>query len=565
MRADAFVFLLGCLVLLFANDVLAQAAIDPGRVQKQFEVPVVPHAAPEIVIPEIPKTIAPAEAANVKVTLTQIIIDGATVYPEDSLQGMTNSLIGHEITLTEIFTLADAITSRYRNDDYILSRAVVPAQKLENGVLHIQVIEGFIDKVIFDGQSTVLLEQYGNHISKDRPLRGSVLERYLLLMNDLPGRTVRAVMEPSKDSVGGSDLTLVVKQKSIDAYAGIDNRGTRYIGPVQASAGVSVNNMLRHDDKTSINYATVSHTRELRYVNVKEEIPLGNDGFLLAVNAGQSFSRPGFLLEQLNAKTAGAMFGAKLSYPVNRSRADTLKVSAAFDYLNSETTLNNEPDIPPSSTDRIRALRVGLIYDWADSFYGHNILESYVSQGLGILNASDNLSATLSRPGGRVDFKKWTMDVSRRQELDRWISNLGLYLAASAQSSLGNTLLSSEQFGAGGATYGRGYDPSEITGDSGISSKAEVQYSSNSNGFVRAWQIYGFYDFAHVRNRQPDNLEKYSYSLASLGGGARFDMLDALSGDFTVAQPLTRDITAEKLDGNDGKPLRLQLSLTARY
>lgn len=566
MRVKGLAFSAYCLTVLIANQVLAaQASIDPGRIQRQFEAPVVPHAAPDIAIPEIPKSIAPDEASKVKVTLTAILVDGSTVYSADSFQELTIPLTGHEIALSEIFTLADAITTRYRNDDYILSRALVPAQKLDNGVLHIQVIEGFIEKVIFDGDPTALLEQYGKHISEERPLRGSVLERYLLLMNDIPGRSVKAVMEPAKNSVGGSDLTLVVKQKKGDAYAGIDNRGTRYIGAVQAFSGVSVNNAFGRDDKASINYATVAHTRELSYVNIKEEIPLGNDGLILAINGGRSFSRPGFLLEQLNAKTAGTMFGAKLTYPVKRSRADTLKISTAFDLLNSETTLNNEADVPPSSNDRIRAFRFGLSYDWADSFYGHNIFESTISQGLGVFGASSNGNALLSRPGGRVDFEKLTMDMSRRQELDHWFQNISLYLAASAQHSLANPLLSSEQFGAGGSTFGRGYDPSEITGDSGIATKAELQYSFSSDGIVRAWQFYTFYDLAGVRNRQPDNKGDVAYSLASVGGGTRFDMLDALSGDVTLAQPLTRDIATETLAGRDGKPLKLLFSLTARY
>lgn len=552
-------------MLLTAQDVWSQASVEPGRVQKQFEPPTVPHATPDIVVPDIPSAIAPAEASKVRVVLTAIVIDGASVYTTDHFEPLSKPLIGHEIALSEIFALADAITTRYRHDDYILSRAVVPAQRLEKGVLHIQVVEGFINKVHFEGPVNDLLEQYGQRIVAEHPLRGAVLERYLLLMNDLPGLSARAVLAPATGSVGGSDLTLVTAQKKVDAYAGFDNHGTRYIGPLEISSGVNANNALGLGEKTSLNYATSRYTKQLKYVNIGEEMPFGSDGLLVTFHVGRSISKPGFLLSELEADATGDMLGAKISYPLQRSRADTLKVHAGFDFLNSATVMNGAPDISPSSNDHIRALRLGVTYDRADTFHGHNLFEMEVSRGLNMWGASRDDNATLSRPNGRSDFEKLTLEASRRQELSQWVPNLGLYLAASAQSSLGDNLLSSEQFGVGGSTFGRGYDPSEITGDSGLSAKAELQYSVNRDGVIDATQFYAFYDFGSTRNRQPDNKGAHEYSLASTGAGVRFDILNALSGDLVAAQPLTRLVAAEKLAGKENRPLAILFSLTARY
>lgn len=51
------------------------------------------------------------------------------------------------------------------------------------------------------------------------------------------------------------------------------------------------------------------------------------------------------------------------------------------------------------------------------------------------------------------------------------MDGLNPYLAATAQTSFGQSLLSPKQFGVGGSQFGRGYDPSEITGDSGVAGK----------------------------------------------------------------------------------------------
>ncbi|MBF0423751.1 MAG: ShlB/FhaC/HecB family hemolysin secretion/activation protein [Magnetococcales bacterium] len=559
--------LAGCMVIMGANQAYSQASIEPGRVQRQFEQPSVPQpqTVPELAVPEIPQTIAPAEAAKVQVQLTDIVIDGSSVYSAESFKQLTDPLLGHEIALTEVYTLANAITTRYRNDDYILSRALVPAQRLDKGILHIQVIEGFVNQVKFEGSSHTLMEEYGKHIAAEHPLRGKMLERYLLLMNDLPGVSARAVLAPATGTSGGSDLTVIVEQKDIFAYGGVDNHGTRYIGPIEIFTGASKHNLFRHGDRTTVSVASAMQTRQLKYLSIKEETPLGNDGLLLTVNAGSSLSKPDFLLKDLNTKATGHSFGAKISDPLIRSRAETFIVHGSFDFLDSKTVMNDDPGIAPSTDDRLRVLRFGSSYDWADQFFGHNLFNVELSRGLDVFGASANDRANPSRPRGRSDFNKVTVDLSRRQDLDRWVPNLGIYLATAAQSSLGEPLLSSEQFGVGGSTFGRGYDSSEIIGDSGISTKVELQYSRNVDRLRTVVQIYGFHDFGVTRNRLPDTGGRNEYSLASVGAGVRFDILKTLSGDFEVAQPLTREIAAEELAGKNGKTPRVLFSLTARF
>src|SRR6185437_15638012 len=142
----------------------------------------------------------------------------------------------HQIALTDLFKLADAITAKYRADGYILSRAVVPAQHIGK-TAKIAAVEGFVSAVHFQGYDSPRLEYYGEAITQSRPLRASVLERYLLLANDLAGVTAHAVLAPSPDVEGSATLTVITEQKRADAQLAMDNRGTKYIGPFQFYAG----------------------------------------------------------------------------------------------------------------------------------------------------------------------------------------------------------------------------------------------------------------------------------------------------------------------------------------
>ncbi|HIF33642.1 MAG TPA: ShlB/FhaC/HecB family hemolysin secretion/activation protein, partial [Planctomycetaceae bacterium] len=71
-------------------------------------------------------------------------VDGSTVYSGRDLLPLYENFLGSEVSLTDVFQIARRITVKYRGDGYILSRAVVPAQQIQAGVVTIDVVEGFV-------------------------------------------------------------------------------------------------------------------------------------------------------------------------------------------------------------------------------------------------------------------------------------------------------------------------------------------------------------------------------------------------------------------------------------
>ena len=117
------------------------------------------------------------------------------------------------MTLADIYKIVDSLTARYRNDGYILSQVVVPAQSVEHGVIRLQAIEGYIADVRVEGGDADLrarVGRYGEKIRAIRPLTAAALERYVLLLNDLPGVRVHAVLAPAS-TPGASELVLQVR------------------------------------------------------------------------------------------------------------------------------------------------------------------------------------------------------------------------------------------------------------------------------------------------------------------------------------------------------------------
>ena len=112
-------------------------------------------------------------------------------------------------------------------------------------------------------------------------------------------------------------------------------------------------------------------------------------------------------------------------------------------------------------------------------------------------------------------------------------------------------MLSTEEFEIGGLTFGRGYDPSELTGDSGLGASLELQFSQAPGlSFLQSYQVYAFYDFGVVWNT--DSNTPSQESLASAGIGVRTNLTDWLFADFEVAQPLTRELE-NRADNRDSE------------
>ncbi len=213
------------LMLAFVSSASAQTVsrqvvpptLDPNRLRDNLEKAPEPVPAAPPVIQIAPEQVAPDTAATTRFTLREVRLDGATVIPTDRLMREWDKKPGDEISVEDVFRFANAITRAYSRAGYAISFGVVPQQKIEDGVVTIRVVEGFVSRIDFTGAklpSGLLgrgpVADIAERIRQSRPLRNADLERYLLLINDVPGVSARATLSPAPDVVGGSIYTCAV-------------------------------------------------------------------------------------------------------------------------------------------------------------------------------------------------------------------------------------------------------------------------------------------------------------------------------------------------------------------
>lgn len=542
--------------------------LNPGRVEvpdrsgvrsSPTEMPGTLELPESVIVPEVQPEPQELEALpSTRFLVNKVTLEGATSYPRGTFDAVLQRLEGHRVTLGEIQAVADTITQRYRKAGFLLARTYIPQQRLEGGNLVLRVFEGKVNEVSFQGPTNKALQRYADNIRQEVPPTSATIERNLLLMNDVSGNSSQGTLNASPVE-NGTDLAVQNTLRKYEGFFGFDNRDSRYFGPWQVYGGVGVNDLTGNGDHLGIRAGKSIEGDKMTFFEGQYELPVGSRGdvvsFLAQHNDGHADT-----YSFLNANSQGDTFAVRITRPWIRQRDQTFKTSAAFTYYNGTSEYLDDKSLPPSSEDRIRAIRLGASYDWFDSFGGKNLVKAELSKGLAIMGASSESRANPSREGGETDFSKLQVDAQRLQDLSRLMDGLNLYIAGTAQTAFGQRLLSPEQFGVGGSEFGRGYDPSEITGDSGFAVKTELLYNHlhTLKDYAIPTQYYTYWDFGKVWSRDPTWVN--SESLSSTGVGAHYNVYPDTYVSPEVAFPLTRSVSAKEIDNDNGKAPRFYIN-----
>jgi hemolysin activation/secretion protein len=535
-------FLAALVLLVSMQPAFAEIAIPaselPGRERERFEPPRVPLSRPGAPMVSLPSTVAPEGAEKLKVTVRGVRITGATVYSAEDFAPLYRDLIGRNVPITAIYDLAQRITAKYGADGYVLSRAIVPPQELSpaGAVVHIQVIEGYVDRVEWPpalSRYRDFFSYYAAKITADRPLNVKTLERYLLLASDLPGLKFKNSLKASPNNSGAATLVVEVAEKPVDLFARVDNRGTKARGPTQYLTSLNLNNLGGMHEAWTVTQAGAFQFKELQYWMVSYRQVLTSEGLTFFANNSYSRSKPGTeVLELLDYKTRDELFEGGLSYPFIRSREKNVIATALFFMSNSRSDILAELN----TLDRIRGVRLKSDIDFVDPLRAINQFNLVLSQGLEGLGASAAGSANLSRANGRTDFTKFEATFSRLQPLP---ANFSVLLAAYGQWAR-TPLLAPELCGYGGRAFGRAFDPSELVGDSCFELLGELRYDiQHSLQNLTQLQLYAFADRGWLHNLAPVAGTPENVDGASVGGGLRLGLQPGVTVDLSAAKGVT--------------------------
>jgi hemolysin activation/secretion protein len=504
-------------LLALGQGLHAQQIPNAGSQMQQIPpVPVPQKAPPEI---NIQRGVAPTlpGADQTKVLVRALRITGAQVFSEAELIAITGFTPGAELTINELRGMASKITAHYARNGYFVARAYLPAQKIQDNTVTIEVSEGKYGKVILrnqtnlsDAQAYRLLEglNSGDAITNDP------LESRLLLLSDTPGVNVSSTLVPGT-APGSSDLIVdLTPGKRVSGEVDIDNAGSRYTGEYRLGTTVNLNNPLGLGDQASVR--AVTSGAGLTYGRASYQVPFGK------ATVGVSYSRLQYELGKefapLRANGTAEIASIYGIYPLIRSRNNNLYTQLAYE----ARTFRDKVDSIPSVTNRKANVLLASLYgNHRDSLGGGGISAYSLTLSAGNLDiqtpaalAADALSARTNGTYSKLGFT-----ASRLQRVTNVVS---LYGSVSGQVASKN-LDSSEKMELGGMNGVRAYPQGEAYGDEGylINLEARLLLPKLSERVPGDIHLIGFVDAGSVTiNKNPWTTGINRRTLGAYGIGA---------------------------------------------
>lgn len=493
--------------------------------------------------------------------LIDIELEGGTALSDLFFQDLITEYKGRTVDLSVLNHLASRITQRYRDDGYFLSKAIVPKQKVIDGIVKIQVIEGYVDTVTIDDPEGLLRNDYFNVLSTTidaikslRPLYGPALERSILLLNDASGIEVQSILSASKNphSIGAVDVVLKAVEKDSEYSIGYNNLGSRFVGPHQINTAWSGGNLFNSFDSFYAQSSAAIPFSEVIFGALSYTLPLKH-GLTTSLIMSYSASKPGHTLKDLEVEGDNMSVDLGISYPVIRSRRENLNIKGNLFIQNSATEILDEELID----DKTRVLSIGADYSKHDNWNGLSSASLTLNKGLHVFGATKTGDANLSRAQGRSDFFSAEIKMERLQDLNDFVKGYQALVTIKGQYTP-HSLLSSQEIGFGGSVIGRAYDPSELTGDKGFSAVVEARYMDLPVIDELKLVPFAFYDLGKVWNNDTDS---EAISAASAGGGTHYVVNENLSGSIQVAWPLTKKVLTPIMNGKNGPRILFSTSI----
>lgn len=458
-----------------AGSVCAQALpqIDAGSLlQEQRRSQIFPQRG-TVVLPQEPELMS-ISSDSMSLDVRRVHVSGATVFPKESLEFLITDLPGENRTLGQLKIAAARITAHYRRAGYTLARAYLPQQKMQDGIVTIEVLEGKLEGVKIDNASRLSNEAVGSRLSGVKAgdvFNKSSSERALLLLSDTPGAGV-----VDSRFVPGSqrgESVLVTRLEGVPLLAGrveADNHGGLYTGRNRIGVSADLNSALGLGERFS--GKVLASDAELYNARLAAQVPVSHDGLTLGAAVSHNTYALGNTFKALDAVGRSSTAELNLRYPWVRSVDFNVYAQVGYEYRKLKD------DVRSTSTVTEKHANVGTLSAFGDARDGlgrGGLTQASVMWSQGQLAFDSPGAEAIDALGAKTagSYSKLYLTAERQQRLP---ADFMLNLSLRGQWTDGN-LDSSEKFGLGGPYGVRAFASSEALGDRGWLGSAELRYA----------------------------------------------------------------------------------------
>ena len=518
-------------MVLGSGLVMAQAGgIDAGALQRGLEQQLPspsPLALPEPTAPA-PSPVQPAGQSDVRFEVKSFVLEGVNTIPEAKVQAVLKEWVGRPVNFDDLQKACDVIVNLYRASGLTV-QAILPPQKIADGVVRILVTEAKLSSVFVDtprGETRFSKDKAAEYITYanplGEPLNTKAIERALIILNETPGVMVSSQLEPGqKDGETALRLQLTQPKQWYQGRVEANNYGSRSTGANQGVIALTAINPTGIGDSASVN---AIFSEGSQYVQGAYSLPASPNGLRLGAS--------GTFLNYKNvsnyASSNGGGYGdawtggVSAAYPLIRRQGTN--VNATFNYDVKSYTNKNMLTLATISAYTINNATIGLSGNHYDSFGGGGISAGSVSVVSGYLD----ISPTSVQGFGAFtpsNFTKLTFSGNRNQQITADGSTTA-FVSVNGQFASVN-LNSAEQIYMGGPYGVRAYPVAQSGGSQGGIATAELRHQFPqrvlASIFFDAGMVQQYKSSANYEQLKGLTNASNTYTLMGAGFGVKWD------------------------------------------
>ncbi len=466
--------------------------------------------------------------------ITRFEVAGNTLLEPAAVQSLVGGFAGKNRDFSYVERAMAALEGAYRERGFSLVKVVLPEQELNEGVVHINVVETRI------GQVRVAGNQFHGAANIRRSLPTIVegtapntdaLSANLRMANENASKKANLQLQ-SGDQPGVIDAVLqVVDAKSWSAGALLDNSGNDSSGRTHVTAQYQNFNVGGLDHVFTAQYTTsAENAGKISVYGAGYHVPLYSlrdsldfDGSYSSVNAGVVSAG----LLDLTVSGAGTVFGGHFNHQLPRIGRYDSQLTVGFDHKAFRNDVEFQ-GLQLGADITVSPLSLSYVGQWALPAGNLNFYLTGVRNIPGGSQASDaDFTAARSRATPGYGLLRYGVGFMRPLPHD-WQMRLTLNGQATRDA-----LVPGEQFGVGGATTVRGLQEREVSNDKGFTANAEFHTPNLCAALSGAATIrcnaLAFFDSARISRNQALAGESARQRVSSAGAGFRLSSGRALS------------------------------------
>ena len=447
-------------------------------------------------------------------TLNSITFKGYTAFTEEELMNLICDKIGTTVNVGDLVGITNMVTEFYQKHGYISSVAYLAPQRVQDGNIVINIMEGRYGNVTVSGNKWNRTSYLNNQFLRDKYIEPNALlnvndiRESLKELNASGYMTGSISLEDNEESAELTDLELTVKDRfPLDFDFRWDDMGTTQTGLNRAIFFAGLYNLTGFGDQL---YSTTTLAKHSIGQGVMYSVPLTATKET-KLNVGYSYSGATVgegPYKDLNLKSKSHNLFFSLSRRLIKTDNYKLYGDVGFDLRNTYSTWR----YGDLYKYRSRNVKVNFT-NIKDDFYGKWFANIGTSIGVDLFGATNLMDfggggSKHSIPSNRGISVKG--DIARIQVLP--FRSTGIIQARGQWAS--RALLPSEKMSFGGMSSIRGYQESFYIKDYGVTASAELRFPvpflrmmlpEKAKFIDDSIRLAGFYDIGFFGNRHASN------------------------------------------------------------